>query len=267
MKKTSQTVIISPTSRIGTIDLGKISQQKHHVSVLLEIDVTVPLESIKKLKNEGKQISFFTWMIKAISTVIAEQRSVHALSWEKGKLVIFDDIDITAMVEKNIKGTRVPLPLVIKQTNIKTVEQIHAEIQTAKVRVVQDEGDYVLSENSPSRSMMKLFYMLPQFIRLFVLRRILQNPFRTKEMMGTTIVTTVGTVGRLPGWIIPRSMHNLCFAIGSIVKKPWVFEERIEIRDILHLTVLFNHDTVDGVPAARFIASLVDHIEGNTVSP
>jgi pyruvate/2-oxoglutarate dehydrogenase complex dihydrolipoamide acyltransferase (E2) component len=56
-------------------------------------------------------------------------------------------------------------------------------------------------------------------------------------------------------------MHNLCFALGSIVKKPWVVENEIEIRDILHMTVLFDHDVVDGAPATRFIMRLVDRIQ------
>ena len=79
--------------------------------------------------------------------------------------------------------------------------------------------------------------------------------------MGTAMVTSVGSVGRIPGWVIPKSMHDLCFALGSVIKKPWVVDDRIEIRDILHLTVLFNHDAVDGGPATRFIAQLVKHIE------
>jgi pyruvate/2-oxoglutarate dehydrogenase complex dihydrolipoamide acyltransferase (E2) component len=56
-------------------------------------------------------------------------------------------------------------------------------------------------------------------------------------------------------------MHNLCFALGSIVKKPRVVEHEIRIRDVLHLTILFDHDVVDGIPAARFAARLVKRIE------
>jgi pyruvate/2-oxoglutarate dehydrogenase complex dihydrolipoamide acyltransferase (E2) component len=79
--------------------------------------------------------------------------------------------------------------------------------------------------------------------------------------MGTAIITSSGMVGRFHGWIIPKSIHNLAFAIGSIVKKPWVVENEIQIRDILNLTILFDHDVVDGVPAARFTAQLVKNIE------
>lgn len=36
---------------------------------------------------------------------------------------------------------------------------------------------------------------------------------------------------------------------------------KVEVRDILHLTVAFNHDVIDGVPAQRFVKDLVRTIE------
>jgi pyruvate/2-oxoglutarate dehydrogenase complex dihydrolipoamide acyltransferase (E2) component len=79
--------------------------------------------------------------------------------------------------------------------------------------------------------------------------------------MGTVAITSVGALARAPGWFVPRSIHNLCLAVGAIVKKPWIVEGRIEPRDILHLTVLFDHDVIDGVPAARFLGRLADSIQ------
>jgi pyruvate/2-oxoglutarate dehydrogenase complex dihydrolipoamide acyltransferase (E2) component len=49
--------------------------------------------------------------------------------------------------------------------------------------------------------------------------------------------------------------------VGGIARKPAVIEERVEPRDILDLTVAFDHDVVDGAPAARFVKRLVELIE------
>lgn len=62
--------------------------------------------------------------------------------------------------------------------------------------------------------------------------------------MGSVIVTSVAPGLQFPGWILSRSMHNLAFGFGSVVRKPRV----------VHLTVLFDHDVVDGAPAARFVS-------------
>ena len=200
-------------------------------------------------------------MVKAISDAISENRYIHALSGKRNRTVVFDDIDLSVMVEKRVKDKRVPLPLLIKKTNEKTAEAINEEIQVAQNKKIENESDYVLGDNRLSRLGMRLYYMLPQRIRIFLMKGILKNPHRSKELMGTAIITTVGTAGHISGWIIPKTMHNLCFAIGPISKKPWVVSNSIEIRDILHLTVLIDHDVVDGVPAARFVANLLDRLQ------
>jgi pyruvate/2-oxoglutarate dehydrogenase complex dihydrolipoamide acyltransferase (E2) component len=49
--------------------------------------------------------------------------------------------------------------------------------------------------------------------------------------------------------------------VGGIARKPAVIEERVEPRYLLNLTVAFDHDVVDGAPAARFVKRLVELIE------
>jgi pyruvate/2-oxoglutarate dehydrogenase complex dihydrolipoamide acyltransferase (E2) component len=51
------------------------------------------------------------------------------------------------------------------------------------------------------------------------------------------------------------------FALGSTVKKPVVRRDAVEIREMINMTVVFNHDIVDGAPAARFINRLRKLIE------
>jgi pyruvate/2-oxoglutarate dehydrogenase complex dihydrolipoamide acyltransferase (E2) component len=261
MTKAKHEVLRYPLSRIGTLDLGQIGLRKHHLVGLLEVDVTEAISRIRTLRAERREISFFAWMVKAISTAIAENRYVHALAGRKHRTVIFEDIDISVMVEKVVEGNRVPLPLLIRKTNEKTAEAVYSEIQAAQSRQIEDESDYVLTEDKLPRAVMRFYYALPQWVRLFLIRRIMRNPHRSKAMMGTAIITSVGTAGHQAGWFIPKAMHNLCFALGPIVKKPWVVANRIEIRNILHLTLLVDHDVVDGVPAARFVARLLGRIQ------
>ena len=261
MARANHEVVRYPSSRIGTIDLGQIGLRKHHIAGLLEVDVTQAIDRVRKLRDEGKRVSLFAWLVKAISTAIAENRYIHALAGKNHQRVVFEDIDISIMVEKIVEGDRVPLPLLIRKTNEKSAEDICTEIQQAQNRPIKDESDYVLTDNKIPRAVMRLYYALPQFLRLFLIRRILRDPHRSKAMMGTAIVTSVGTPGHISGWIIPKAMHSLCLALGPIAKKPRVVANKIEVRDILHLTLLIDHDVVDGVPAARFAARLVTIIQ------
>jgi pyruvate/2-oxoglutarate dehydrogenase complex dihydrolipoamide acyltransferase (E2) component len=60
---------------------------------------------------------------------------------------------------------------------------------------------------------------------------------------------------------MPYSIHPLCLALGSLNEQPAVHRGEITKRWILHLTVLVDHDVIDGAPAARFIDDLVRKIE------
>jgi len=50
-------------------------------------------------------------------------------------------------------------------------------------------------------------------------------------------------------------------ALGGIVEKPGVVDGCIAIREYLDLTLLFDHDVIDGAPAARFTARFQELIE------
>ncbi|UCC89728.1 MAG: 2-oxo acid dehydrogenase subunit E2 [Anaerolineales bacterium] len=81
-------------------------------------------------------------------------------------------------------------------------------------------------------------------------------------MAGTVGITAVGMFGKgHSGWGISAGSHVLDLVVGSTAWKPAVVEGRIEPRQILHLTVLFDHAVIDGAPAARFTRRLVELIE------
>jgi pyruvate/2-oxoglutarate dehydrogenase complex dihydrolipoamide acyltransferase (E2) component len=92
-----------------------------------------------------------------------------------------------------------------------------------------------------------------------VMRR---DPTIRVSTSGTVFVTSVGMFGKgQSGWGISTTPHSLGLVVGSIAWKPAVVEGRIEPREILNLTVLFDHDVVDGAPATRFVRRLLELIE------
>lgn len=48
--------------------------------------------------------------------------------------------------------------------------------------------------------------------------------------------------------LVEISVHPICFGIGSIIREPSVIDDRIEIREILNMSVLIDHDVIDGAP-------------------
>lgn len=249
-----------PTSRIATIDIGAASKMKHHIRALIELDVTEARKMISEKKRQKQKLSFNAWMIKCISKAVEEFKPIHGIRKGKRKVVIFEDIDVSFMVERKIEGQKVPLPYVLRKTNEKSISEIYDEIKTAQTQQINDEGNYVLGEKKKER-LMKAYYSMPGFMRRTLWRYIIKNPFITKQNMGTVSITSVGMIGRINGWVIPVSVHPLSFAIGSIIKKPGVKNNKIEIREYLYVTVAVDHDVIDGAPAIRALTKLTRLVE------
>ena len=75
------------------------------------------------------------------------------------------------------------------------------------------------------------------------------------------LVTSIGMFGTGAGWGIPVPNHSLQITLGGIAEKPGVVDHRIEVREYLSVTISFDHDVIDGAPAARFIQQLKEFIE------
>ncbi|MHA1916152.1 MAG: 2-oxo acid dehydrogenase subunit E2 [Promethearchaeota archaeon] len=255
----SYTISKFPKDRIPTLDFLSIGDNKHYVKGLIEVDVTVGRQIIANCEKEtGLKLSFTAWLLKNIGEAASKFKEVHSILKGKRKIISFDDVDISIPVERLVKGVNVAMPVVLRKVNEKNVKEIHEEIRLAQSEEVS--GATVLGENSIKR-WVKFYRSLPKSIRRFLIKRLLKNPLRAKKLMGTIIVTAVGMFGRLYGWPIPTTSHPLAFAIGGITKKPGVVNDKIKIREYLTMTVLFNHDVVDGAPAARFINRLKELIE------
>jgi pyruvate/2-oxoglutarate dehydrogenase complex dihydrolipoamide acyltransferase (E2) component len=263
MKKSENTgyyeITDFPKARIPSLDFLSLGDRNHYVKGLIEFDVTNGINKIREHeKNTGKKISFTAWLLKCIGQAAHEFKEVHSMRMGKNKIITFNDVDISIAVEKTIEGVKSPMPLVIRKTNKKTVMEINDEIRKAQSEELS--GATVLGENE-IKTEMKYYLSLPGWMRRYLIRRKLKDPIKTKQLMGTIIVTSVGMFGNLYGWPIPTTCHPLAFGVGSITKKPSVIGDKIKIREYLPMTILFNHDVIDGAPAARFISRLGELIE------
>jgi hypothetical protein len=109
------------------------------------------------------------------------------------------------------------------------VEQINDQIEAARTRhrVAGETG----REDRQTLRLMRTMFLLPKFVRTMVLRKLINDPF----------------------------------AVGGVFRKPAQVGTRIATREILSMSLFFNHDIVDGAPAARFANSLRKRIESTEV--
>ena len=245
-------------SRIATFDIFSIGLSKHHINALLEFDVTESRQKLRDLRKKGTYISFNAWLIKVIGTVLQKHPEAASYLYNKKRLIIFDDINVSVLIEKKTGDTKVPMPVVIEKVNEKSALEIAKEIEQAKSQELQ-ANDIVLKKQSTRYE--RLYYHLPGFLRRLFWRLLLERPKTAYKTMGNVAITSVGMMGKINGWFIHKSVHPISFGVGSILKKPVVFENEVKIREILNMTILVDHDVIDGAPMVRFLDDLTNYIE------
>jgi hypothetical protein len=232
-----------PPMRRFAFDAGYLGRRRHIVHGLIEVDVTEARELIRQHKERtGERLSFTAFIITCLSRAIEDHPHVHAYRDWRNRLIIYEDVNVTSMFEVAFDGKKIPMPHVFRATNRKSLRQIHDEL-----RDVQRKPDV-----STESRFMRWFLLLPPFLRRGFYWVVMKVPQRFREISSPVMLTAVGMFGEGGGWAITMPNFTLNVAVGGISRKPGVHEGEIAIREYVDLTVSFDHDVVDGAPAARF---------------
>ncbi|RDE11389.1 MAG: dihydrolipoamide acyltransferase [Candidatus Thorarchaeota archaeon] len=256
--KSKQMVGVAPFREITRgstrpIELLNNLAPKHRIYGLVEIDVTKARKLISENEAKtGEKLSFTGWVIKCVAQAVCEHREVQAMKKGKKKLIVFDDVDVGMIIERQVKSERFATSYCVRKANEKSFRQIHDEIRHAQKGEASESGE---SDERPPASV-RVFSRLPELLRKLYWRKIRSDPFLRKRLMGTVAVTAVGMFGKGGGWAIPIGLHSVVFALGGISTRPRDFADPIEMGEFLNMTVMFDEEVSLGAPATRFLARL-----------
>ncbi len=230
---------------------ASVSRQKNTIHSFTEADITEPRRIIKEhFEKTGEKLSFTAYIVTCLAQVIKQHPQLN--SFIKGKkLVLLNDVTVSVLVEREFDGEKVPEPVGIKHAQEKTFRQIQSEIKEAKK----------LHDNKlGSLSNLTWINYIPGFLlKPFI--RLADRNIKMAKRYGKVAVTAVGMFSREPVWFIPHGSATVLVTVGSISKKVVEFEGNIVSREHLCLTVSFDHNIVDGAPAARFINQFVETLK------
>jgi chloramphenicol O-acetyltransferase len=253
--------IVRPTlDRQFAIDAFAALPPSHLMVALLELDVTAALRAIAALQRQGKKVSLFAFVVRSIAVAISEHPDLNLVR-HGNKLVRFEDVDVSVPVEVKTPEGNVPRELIIRRAEQLGPEEIYAALEGG--RESHERAGALGTEDRRARRMMRLLLWTPRFVRIAVMRWLMRSAFRIKKMAGTTLVTSVGKFASIPGFgfTFTTGPRASAFAVGSVVEKPWLHEGQIEPRSVLALSIMVNHDLLDGAPAARFARRLKELVE------
>ena len=177
-----------PLSRTPIVDTGELGKARHHIPVLFEVDVTRAREALRLRKDAaGGQVSFTGWVVKCLAQAASENKRAHAMRWGRRQLVLFDDVDVGLVVQREMTGgggESLPLPYLIRKANAKSLDEIRAEIRGAQSARLKP-GEQVLGEKEKRRPVMRpnrLFFRLPFFLRkLLAWNRLKKSVLRQED--------------------------------------------------------------------------------------
>ena len=231
------------------IDGMDLAARKHHIHGLVEVDITEARERIRQIKEKtGERLSFTGFIAYCCAKAVDEDKHLHAYRDWRNRLILFDDVDISLGVERRGEGQPVVLQGVVRAANRKSVREIHTEIRELQSKALVE---------TPWGRWLRWYVLIPGFIRRLLFRMAQRAPTAVKGLNGTVVITSVGMFGNVAGWGIPLAAHTLCVTVGGIESKPVLHNGELQEREHLCLTVTFDHDIVDGAPAARFIQRFV----------
>jgi pyruvate/2-oxoglutarate dehydrogenase complex dihydrolipoamide acyltransferase (E2) component len=254
MKKSNRGYTIEPFSRMRSIvrTIARVTRHKYIIRGLVEIDVTRARQLIREHKaRTGESLSFTAFLAVCVAHAVEMNKSVQAYRNWRHQLVLFDDVDINIQVKRDLQGQKSSYPLIVRAANRKTVRAIHEEIRAAQAHPMS--GREVKAATWVT--------LLPAFVQQMFFWLASKSPHLLTQNIGTVELNAIGMFGSRGGWGIHLPFHTLSIVVGGIARKPGVVDEHIEIRDYLNMTINFDHDMIDGAPAARFTQQLIDLIE------
>lgn len=225
-----------------------VNHEQNTIHLITEVDITAPRHLIAAYRaRTGERLSLTAYIVTCLARTLAEFPRFNAFR-RGNRLIVLDDITINVLFEREIDGETVPEAVGIQAANRQSYRQIHAAL-----REIQQEE----SQHLGSASGMGWIRFIPGFLlRTFV--RLASRSITMQKRFGVVAVTAVGMFGAGALWLVPLTSATVTVAVGSIVKRPAFIDSNLMEREYLCLTLSFNHDIVDGAPAARFTARFAE---------
>lgn len=192
-----------------------------HASVFLTVDVTPTTELVAELRADramaGHRVTLLTLVAKALTIAVGRNPSVNA-RWDEDaqEIVQYRHLGL-GIAAATPRGLLVP--------TIKDADRMR----------LPELADAISALTEAARA----------------------GTTTPADLGGGTItITNVGVFGVDTGTPILVPGQAAIVAIGAVRRRPWEHQDRVELRDVMTLSLSFDHRLVDGEQAARFLADL-----------
>ncbi len=202
-----------------------------HVTEWVDVDVTRSMELLASLRNrpelEGVKITPLTLVAVALLRAVRENPGINAtFDGDAGELVIKHYVNL---------GVAAATPRGLVVPNVKDADRLSL-VQLARA----------LHELSATAR---------------------EGRTEPAAMLGGTItITNVGVFGVDGGTPILNPGESAILAMGRVLARPWVVEGAVVPRQVMELSLSFDHRCVDGALGSRVLSSVASFLEDPAVA-
>lgn len=218
----------TPVTRIRRIIAERMVTSLHTtapVTLTTEADATEFVALRQQLKSalapKGKVLPSYNDLLVKLSAVALADHPMLNATWTESEILLHEEIAIGLAVD-TAEGLLVP---VVRNAQSKSVQQIAADTRT----LIEQCQNGTISADA------------------------LNHGTFTISNLGAQNIDAFTPVINLPQCAI--------LGVGRIVKKPAVVDDQVVVRQMVALSLTFDHRLVDGAPAARFLNQIREFIE------
>ena len=188
-----------------------------HVTEFLTVDVTRSSELVARLKAAGERASMLAVVAKALCIAVGRNPSLNS-RWDEPsqEIIEFDSVNLGIAVATP-RGVMVPI---LRDAQTLTLGALTEAI--AALAATARAGEITPAALSG----------------------------------GTISITNVGVFGIDAGTPILNPGEAAILAMGAVRRLPWEFEGQVALRDVMTLSLSFDHRLVDGEQGARFLTDI-----------
>ncbi len=230
---------------------ASVTARKNTFHSLAEVDISEPRRLIKAhFEKTGEKLSLTAYIVYCLAQVIRENPHLNSFI-RRNRLITLDELTIGVLVEREFDGEKVPEHVSVRGAQNLTLRQINKQIREFKNHAAGRLGNL---------SGMAWIRFIPGFLlKTFV--RMADRNLKMAKRYGKVAITAVGMFSREPVWFLPHGSGTVLITVGSIEQRNVFIENNHETREFLCLTASFDHDIVDGAPAARFMNQFLETIK------
>ena len=225
-----------------------LAKEKSVIHLMTEVDIARPRQLMAEHRaRTGEALSLTAYVVTCVARALDDFPDLNSVRLGR-RLFVLDDVTISVAIEREVGGESVPEPIAINAVNRKTYREVNDELRAAQRR----PGEPIGSATGTAWT---------RFIPGFLLRLVTRLAYRDVGVWmqyGVVGVTSVGMFGSGTMWLVPLAPSTITVSVGSIAKRPVMAEGVVHEREHLCLTFSFDHEIVDGAPAARFASRFAE---------